>query len=308
MFDFQKSFKYFAAGYGILIIAGLIVFMCFGVKLNIDFSGGSRFTFTYEDKIDVSEAQSVIEDTIGKKVDVSESKSFKGDTNKLIVSLQSKVALSSDTQSALLKALQDKFTDNNVKLGDSNTVNPTVAGSFFAKAIVAVIIAAVLVVLYVGVRFRKIGGITAAISALAALVLDIAVAFITCIFFRLQIDANFIAVVLTILGYSLNDTVVIYDRVRENKRNIADIEVRELVNSSINQVMARSITTNVATLLSIVTILVVSELYGLTTLRTFAIPMVFGLFSGCLSTLTISGPLWVIWKERSQKKAALKKS
>ena len=97
------------------------------------------------------------------------------------------------------------------------------------------IITAVLVVIYVGIRFSLIGGISAALTALAALVLDILITFFVCVFFRLQIDLNYIAVILTILGYSLNDTIVIYDRVRENRRLNPDMEIGEVVNDSINQ-------------------------------------------------------------------------
>ena len=166
---------------------------------------------------------------------------------------------------------------------------------------------AVLVVIYVGFRFRKIGGVSAAITALCALVLDILVSFFACAIFRLQIDSNYIAVVLTILGYSLNDTIVIYDRVRENRKLFPELETKELVDRSISSVMTRNFVTTITTLAAVLTIILVSELFGLTTLRTFAIPMAFGLLSGCMSSLFISGPLWVYWREyrdrKKQKKA-----
>jgi preprotein translocase SecF subunit len=111
------------------------------------------------------------------------------------------------------------------------------------------------------------------------------------------------AVVLTILGYSLNDTIVIYDRVRENRKLNPDMEIGDLVNMSVNKVMIRNIVTTVTTFLAVTTIIVVSEIYGLTTLRTFAIPMAFGLVSGAVTSLCVSGPLWVIWKRYKAKKA-----
>ena len=90
------------------------------------------------------------------------------------------------------------------------------------------------VVIYVGIRFRRIGGISAAVTALCALVFDVFITFFTCVFFKLQLDSNYIAVVLTILGYSLNDTIVVYDRVRENERLMPDSEISDVVNVSIN--------------------------------------------------------------------------
>ena len=120
----------------------------------------------------------------------------------------------------------------------------------------------------------------------------------------MQIDANYIAVVLTILGYSLNDTIVIYDRVRENKKLNPSMGVGELVNLSINQTIIRNIVTTITTIIAVLTIVVVSEIYGLTSLRTFAIPMAFGLVSGGISSLFVAGPLWVIWKNRKLKEKA----
>lgn len=135
------------------------------------------------------------------------------------------------------------------------------------------------------------------------MVLDILIAFTTCIIFRLQLDLNFIAVILTILGYSLNDTIVIYDRIRENSRLYSDKEVGDIVNMSVNKVMIRNIVTTLTTIIAVLTIVVVAEFFGLTTLRTFAIPMTFGLISGAISSTFISGPLWVIWKRHKAKKA-----
>ena len=205
-----------------------------------------------------------------------------------------------------MDALKEKFADNNIELYDSNSVSPTVAGTFFGKCLVAVLITAALVVLYVGIRFRKIGGVSAAITALCALVLDLLVTFFVCVFFRLQIDSNYIAVVLTILGYSLNDTIVVYDRVRENKKLYPKLTVRENMDMSIKGVITRNIVTSVTTVLAVLTIVAVSEIYGLVSLRTFAIPMAFGLASGCVSSLFVAGPLWVLWREHKEKKGLKK--
>ena len=229
---------------------------------------------------------------------------FVPETKTFEIALIGKKAVSAKTQEDLTAALEKEFKDNKIELYTSNSVDRTIAGTFFAKSLVAVLITAVLVVIYVGIRFRKIGGVSAALTALCALVFDVLIAFFTCVIFRLQIDSNFIAVVLTILGYSLNDTIVIYDRVRENKKLNPDLSVGGLVNMSVNQTMIRNIVTTITTFLAVMTIFVVAEIYGLTTLRTFAIPMAFGLVSGGVSSLFIAGPLWVIWKNHKAKKQA----
>ena len=122
-------------------------------------------------------------------------------------------------------------------------------------------------------------------------------------FFKLQLDSNYIAVVLTILGYSLNDTIVVYDRVRENERLMPDSEISDVVNVSINTSLKRNAITSLTTFVAVMTIVAVSELFGLSTLRTFAVPMAFGIVSGAVSSLFIAGPIWVLWKRHKAKKA-----
>ena len=296
-FDFVKNVKI-----PLIIYAALFVLTCVfafingGANLDINFKGGSRFTYTYEGEIDLAVTEAAIEKAIEKDITVSQNSAIAGGTTKLVISLVKDESLSADLQQKISDTLENDFKDNKFVIGDSTTVSPKLAGSFFGKSLFAVGIAAILVVIYVGFRFRKIGGVSAALTALAALVLDIFAAFATCIIFNLQIDTNFMAVVLTILGYSLNDTIVIYDRIRENRKYYPSEALGDVVNSSLWTTMRRNIFTTVTTTIAIVTIIVVSEVAGLTTLRTFAIPMVVGIISGCFSSMCVSGPLWVLWK------------
>lgn len=299
---FNKALKPSVAVYAVILVATIVGTAVFGANLDINFKGGSMFTYTYTGEVNVTEAQNVIEDIVGESVSVSESTSLDGETKKLTVSLVADDSVSAANQEKITEKLVATFKDNNIELYDSNSVNPSVAGGFFAKSIFAIVIAAIFVVLYVGVRFRKIGGISAGMFALVALIVDILSCFATIIFFRLTIDANFMAVILTILGYSLNDTIVAYDRIRENKSLYPKMSMAENVDLSLNQVKARSIATAAATFLAIVTIIVVSEVFGMTSLRSFAIPMAVGVISGCFSSLYISAPLWVKWKAFADKR------
>ena len=300
--DFNKILSKVLIGYLAVFVIGIVMALVFGVKLDINFSGGTKISYSYEDEIDDAEVKKAIEEIVTKDYSFSKSTSLAGDTKTFEIALSGKDALSSSNQEKLEESLTETFKDNNVKLYTSNSVSPSLAGSFFAKSMIAVLITAVLVIIYVGLRFRKIGGVSAAITALCALVLDVLVSFFICVIFRLQIDSNYIAVVLTIFGYSLNDTIVIYDRIRENERLNTDMEIGDLVNLSINKVMIRNVVTTVTTILAVLTIVVVSEIYGLTSLRTFAIPMIFGLISGAFSSLFVSGPLWVRWKRHKASK------
>ncbi|MDD4699926.1 MAG: protein translocase subunit SecF, partial [Oscillospiraceae bacterium] len=303
---FVEHLKAYLIGSIVFIIIGVIAAIAFGVKMDINFTGGSRFSYTYSGELSTDDAAAAISDTLQKSVEVSQSADITGATSKLIVLLASNEALTTEQQASITTTLETTFPDNSIGFSESNTVNPTVAGGFFTKAIVAVLLASILVIIYIGIRFRKIGGVSAGAMALVALVHDVLIAFFVCVIFRLQLDANFIAVVLTLLGYSLNDTVVIYDRIRENERLYPNMSKHELVNASINQTLGRTLITATAVFFAIATVAVVSIIFGITSLLSFAIPMCFATISGCYSTVCIAGPLWVKWCEYSEKHKKIK--
>lgn len=307
--NFNKSFKYVLIGYAIFFIIGIIFCAIWGgVNLDINFRGGARLSYSFEGDLDVAATETLIESTISKDVTVSENTGLTGDSKKLVVTLTGTDSLATEAQAALEDALVKQYPNNKIELYDSNSVSPTIAGSFFLKSLVAILIAAVLVVIYVGIRFKKIGGVSAGLTAFAALFLDVFAAFFTCAIFNLQIDMNFMAVLLTILGYSLNDTIVIYDRVREDKSLFPALPVADLVNGALNKVKVRTIVTTITTFLAVCMIIIVSEFFGLSSLRSFAIPMAIGLISGCVSSLFVSAPLWVLWKNyTNSKKKSFKK-
>lgn len=297
----KKALKICACAYSAIIVIGIIVSIIGGIKLDISFSGGTTFTYSYTGKVSETDFKDTVDEILNKDFSVSQNTAIADKSKSYTVTLAGKDSITSETQSKITDALEKKFPDNNIALYNSDSVDASLAGTFFAKCLVAVIITAALVVIYVGIRFKKIGGVSAALTALCALVLDLIVSFIACVVFRLPIDMNYMAVVLTILGYSLNDTIVIYDRVRENKRLYPAMSVSENMDKSVSDTLIRNIITTVTTVCAVLTIIVVSEVCGLTTLRSFAIPMVFGLVSGCFSSLFVSGPLWVMYKERKVK-------
>lgn len=308
--NFNKSFKPVAIVYAAVILVGIIVTCIFGVNLDINFRGGTVITYNYTFNeaeevadIDTEAVKKTAEEKLGVSATVTKGSAIAADANTLTVSLVKNKSIDTESMEALTKALQEAYPDNAVELYTSTSVSPTLASTFFLKSLAAVLLTAVLVVIYVGFRFRKIGGVTAALTALVALVLDIIVSFIACAVFGLQIDNNYIAVVLTILGYSLNDTIVVYDSVREYKKLYPTETLADMVNLSLNRVKVRNIVTTTTTVLAVTTIIVVAEIYGLTSLRTFAIPMLFGLISGCVSSLFISTPLWVLWRNKLDAKA-----
>ncbi|MBO4733933.1 MAG: protein translocase subunit SecF, partial [Clostridia bacterium] len=189
----KKVFKISLIVYAAILIAGIVIGLIFGVSLDINFRGGTRITYSFEGKIEDAKFSDTVGEVITKGYTVSRNKSIAGDTETFTVALSGKKSLSAEKQKELTEKLAEVFPDNKVELYDSNSVSPTVAGTFFLKSMVAVAIAAALVVIYVGIRFKKIGGVTAAITALCALVLDLMVTFVACVIFRLQIDSNYVA-------------------------------------------------------------------------------------------------------------------
>lgn len=301
----KKVMKILLAVYAVIIVLGIAFSIFAGLRLDINFSGGARIAYSYSGNIKKADFEKNVKSVLGKTVfTVSQNEGFNGGSKTYAINISGKKSLDSDTQQKITESLEKKFAKNKIELSESNSVSPSVAGSFFAKSMVAVALTAIFVVIYVGIRFKNIGGISAALTALCALILDLAVTFAVCAVFRLQIDSNYMAVVLTILGYSLNDTIVVYDRVRENKKYYPQLTIEDNMNKSISGVLVRNIVTSVTTIVAVITIIVVAELYGLTSLRTFGIPMAFGLLSGCFSSLFIAGPLWVCWKQRKSKKTA----
>lgn len=340
-FSYTGSLKICLIISAAIILVGVLIACIWGINLDINFKGGSRFTYAYSGDIHLSEAEAVIEKALNTKVEVSESHDYSGNSAKLIVSVtagnltntpadETSSTVSDATESGsetaaneksentensaqniMLTALQKAFPDNEITFGDSNTVSATMASKFLAKCICALVIASALLLIYIAFRFRNIGGLSAGVMSLIALIHDLIIAFIACIIFRLDIDMNFVAVVLTILGYSLNDTIVVYDRIRENRRLYPQKTLRELTDESLLQVTNRTITTSVATFIAVLAILIVAEINGLTTLRTFTIPMALGIISGSYSSLCLAAPLWVKWNEykasRPKKAKARKK-
>lgn len=304
MFDFIGKKKIFFIISSAIIIITLISALVFGVELNIQFKGGSILTYSYSGDVDLDAISAAAEDALGEQISIQKSES-EDHLSTVIISLADDESLSIDKQAALTEALVTQFPSSDLTLENSDNVNPTMGKEFFLKCMVAVAAASLLIILYIGIRFRKIGGFSAGTMGVVALLHDVLIVFATFVLFRMPLDDNFIAVVLTILGFSINDTIVIYDRIRENERLFAGKKtIAEIVNLSINQSLTRSINTSLCGLIVMLCVCIVAIINNVSSILTFAIPMIFGMISGSYSTICIAGPLWVVWKEHRAKKGA----
>ncbi|WOC33123.1 MULTISPECIES: protein translocase subunit SecF [Caproicibacterium] len=308
---FSKNSKiYYGISIGIMIF-GLIFNIAFGAKLSIEFRGGTQLKYSYTDtsgKVNQAGVEQVVKDTVNRESSVVLNNNVKNSagataSNKITVELSGTEAITVDAQQKLAKNLNTKFPNCTFKLDESSSINPTMGINFLIKCIVAVAITIVLLVLYVAMRFKKIGGFAAGLMAIVALIHDLIMVYFTFVIFRLPIDDNFIAVVLLILGYSLNDTIIVFDRVRENRRELpAKTPIGDLVDLSINQTLTRSIYTAFCTVLVIACLLVVSVHFQLDSVITLSLPMMIGVVSGCYSSVCIAGPLYVAWTQHAEKK------
>ncbi len=288
-----------------IILIGLVCNVIFGTTLDIQFKGGAIVTYGFTGEID----ENALTDTIQKATPNNEvsfsiardimNNTENADAYTIDVNFSGETAIEPAQQQAVTDALTKAFPDNKFEYQESSSVEASMGFKFLLKCLTAVLIACVLMVLYVTVRFRRIGGLSAGIMALVALFHDVAMIYFMYVIFKMPIDSNFIAVVLMILGYSLNDTIVIYDRVREERRLAGPkADIADVFNHSASGVLTRTICTSITTLVAIGTVYVVATIYGLDSVQAFALPMMIGVISGCYSSICIAGPLWVLWQKR----------
>lgn len=305
--NFAGNLKKYVIFSGVLMAVILVGILAFGVSLDIQFKGGSIITYTYDGSLDTDAFAQKVDELTEATISMQKSENLATGQDTLIVSLPGGMSLSSDEMLALNTNIQQAYPDNNIQVLEISNVDPTIGNEFLLKCLVAVVLASVLMVVYVAIRFRKIGGWSAGAMAVVALVHDVIIVFGVFVLFRIPLNDNFIAVVLTILGYSLNDTIVIYDRVRENERTHGrDQSLGGLVTLSINQSFKRTLVTSITTVMAMVVVTVVAAIYGVNSIISFSLPMIIGLTSGSYSSICLAGPLWVKWNERKAAKGEVK--
>ena len=301
----RKKFYTFSCA----LIAIVLVFCAvFGVKMDVEFKGGSMVTLSYEGDVDLPSLKSEIGNQLGQNDLTLQTGSDISGNQTLTVTLPGSQTLTTEQLDDMLTAINEAHPENNFEQNEVSNVNATIGKEFLFKSLVALVAACVLILAYVAFRFRKIGGLKAGSTAIVALLHDMFVVFGVFVILRIPLNGNFIAAVLTILGYSINDTVVIYDRIRENSALYSkkQMGLAELVNLSVNQSFSRSLMTSITTCLALGVVCVVSVIYRLDSIYTFAFPLLFGMVSGVYSTICIATPLWVDWK--SKKKAVQKEA
>lgn len=293
-----KKYLYFAISL-IIIIPGIISLILWGLTPSIDFTGGSRLVFTFPQTVNqktVEEVKSVFSD---QKIEIATIQ--KSDRQ---IFIKSKI-IEPKKNIQLLDSLKKKA--GNFEQDEFETVGPTIGSETTLNAVKAIILACVLIVLYITWAFRKVPKPTSSwrfgVGAIVALVHDILVVVgifsILGHFFHVEVDSLFVTALLTILGFSVHDTIVVFDRIRENLRRMAGSPFSVIVNDSILQTLGRSLNTSLTVLLVLFTLL----LFGGESIKWFVVALLVGIASGTYSSIFNAAPLLVVWEEWSRKKS-----
>jgi len=293
-FSFTKRFPVFAIISLLLVSVGVVALVLLPFKvylfnLDIDFLGGVTMQVDLEQTItgDVTaKVRETVKDVMGS---YPSSVTKAGSTEIQIKTLE----IDSETRDTIFRALNEQFSLSETNQPSTSFVSAAVGKDLRNAAFTAAAVACLLILVYIVIRFELRSGI----AAVVALIHDILVMLSMYVIFRIPMNINFIAVALTILGYSINATIVVFDRVRENKKLSGNASFDEIVDASIRQTMRRSINTTLTTLFTVVMILIL----GVSSIRNFALPLVIGILSGCYSSVCIAGPLWVRLKKIGKK-------
>ena len=299
MFSFYRHRKWFFALSITLLLIGTLTAIFAGIELDIQFKGGSILKYNYEGSVDLQTAENTISVAIGKNVSCQETTTLADNQTSLVINVAGNEALSPDNQLKMEEALKTSFPDLTFSLQSATLVDPFIGREMLINGMWAILIASVLIVAYVWFSFRSMSGPSAGVMALVALFHDVILVFFVFVVLRIPLNESLIAVVLSILGFSINDTIVVYDRIRENERIYkGSMTLPDLVDLSVRQSLTRSINTSLCTFGAVTIAYIFATMYGIESIQEFALPMMIGLISGSYSTICLAGPLWVMWKTR----------
>lgn len=286
---------------GAVILLGIIGCFIFGVKLDTQFTGGAVLSYSVSDEADTGKIQAAIEKETNRPVTVQIKEDNMTGLKRLSVTLAGNSGMSPEDQKKVTDAINSTSDNADAKLSETYVVEPYIGAKAMKNAAVAIVLSLIFIVIYVWIRFSAISGLPAGVTAMIALLHDVIVVFFVFVLFRIPLNDAFVAVVLTIIGYSINDTIVIYDRIRENRKKDTKMPVDELVNISTTQTLGRSINTSCTTGICVLIILAASVYFQIGSILEFSLPMFFGILTGCYSSICVAGTLWAMWEKRKVK-------
>lgn len=288
----SKRYYYFLFSL-IVIIPGLVFLAIDGLPLSIDFTGGSLFEIKF-DQVTALNTESI--NSIYEGVGIDDAQVTTTETGSVLIRSS---FLTEEARDQVVTAMEAE-AGGTVTVISFDSVGPTIGAQVTSRAALAVAVAALGVIVYITLAFRKVeNAFRYGICAIIAMAHDVAVVFsvagIGARFFDWQIDALFLTALLTVIGFSVQDKVVVFDRIRENANLLRRLEYETLVNHSIVQTLQRSINTQ---LMTVEFLLLSLALFGGVTLQEFAVILLVGLLSGTYSSIFVAAPILVLWEKR----------
>lgn len=283
---------------GIMVLALLLSLFGMGINVGIDFSGGMSMQYTMGEAVTQSDVEGVLNGIGLKDYAVSVQGSNRDSINIRIKAIDEDGV--QGVQASITEALQAKYP-NAAIYGDVNYVGPVAGATLLRNAFLSVLIAALCMLIYIAIRFDFNSGA----AAVLGLVHDVLIMLSFMVILRsfVQMNSSFIAAMLTIVGYSINNTIIIFDRIRENARKMPSSTPRvDVVNRSIKECLGRTINTTLTTLVTIVCLYI----FGVSSIREFALPIIVGIISGVYSANMINGYVWAFLEEKKRAKKAAK--
>ena len=279
----------------IILIALILTIFGHGINMGIDFEGGLSMQYDMKTAVVSNDVSSVLS---GMGIATSTVTVQGRDNNE--VNIRIKDVAKDDIQKVQADfetAIKEKYPDA-VSIGDVNYVGPVAGATLVKNAVISVLLASVLMLIYIAIRFDLNSGI----AAVFGLLHDVLIMLSFMVIFRsvIQMNSSFIAAALTIVGYSINNTIVIFDRIRENAKKMPTTPREEVTNISIRESLGRTICTTVTTLITIVALCIL----GVASIREFALPIIVGILSGVYSANMINGYVWAFLEEKRRTRKA----
>ena len=296
-----KKNLYFALSL-IVVAPGLIALLLFGLNLSIDFTGGSRLTISFPQKVEKTTSEKIKNTLTKENLKVS---TVETSGNSLLIRTS---PMDQKQNIKFVNTLSKEF--KGAKETQFETIGPTIGKETTINAIKAVILASILIIIYITWSFRKVpkpaSSLRFGVSAIIALIHDVLVVLgifaILGHFFGVEVDSLFVTALLTVIGFSVHDTIVVFDRIRENLRK-SQGSFPQIVNDSILQTLDRSLNTSLTVLLVLFALL----LFGGDTIKWFVVALLIGVASGTYSSIFNAAPILVVWQEWSEKRKKITK-
>lgn len=283
---------------GIMVLALLLSLFGMGINVGIDFTGGMSMQYDMGESVAQSDVEAILNGVGLSDYAVSVQGSNRDSINIRIQAIDEDGV--QGVQAAITEALQAKYPAAAIS-GDVNYVGPVAGATLLRNAFFSVLIAALCMLLYIAIRFDFNSGAAAVLGLLHDVL--IMLSFMVILRSFVQMNSSFIAAMLTIVGYSINNTIIIFDRIRENARKMPTSTPRvEVVNRSIKECLGRTINTTLTTLVTIVCLYI----FGVSSIREFALPIIVGIIAGVYSANMINGYVWAFLEEKKRAKKAAK--